>query len=88
MPREDHIDRFNLSDVFEYMSADNYAGLLRKIAAAGAPGARLAYWNLLAERRRPEHMNDTLRSRPELADRLHQTDKAFFYARFVLEEVL
>ena len=87
-PGEYPIDRFNLSDVFEYMSLDNYTAQLRKIAAAGAPGARLAYWNLLAERRRPEDMSGTLRSSYELADRLHQTDKAFFYGSFVLEEVL
>lgn len=88
IPEEDHIDRFNLSDIFEYMSAESYARLLKKIAAAGSRGARLAYWNLLAPRRRPNHMDDTLRPRAEVADQLHQRDKAFFYSDFVLEEVL
>src|SRR5262249_29947806 len=48
------IDRFNLSDIFEYMSEKNYHRLLERLAAAGRPGARLAYWNMLVPRSRPE----------------------------------
>src|SRR5262249_8572273 len=44
------IDRYNLSDIFEYMSADNYEQLLQKLVAAGRPGGRLAYWNMLVPR--------------------------------------
>jgi S-adenosylmethionine-diacylglycerol 3-amino-3-carboxypropyl transferase len=82
------IDRFNLSDIFEYMSPDNYQRLLQKLVGAARPGSRLAYWNMLAPRRRPETMADHLRPLDELARRLHQTDKAFFYSDFIIEEVL
>jgi S-adenosylmethionine-diacylglycerol 3-amino-3-carboxypropyl transferase len=82
------IDRFNLSDIFEYMSLDNYHHLLKRLIETGRPGSRLAYWNMLAPRRRPEAMAGQLRSLDELARRLHGADKAFFYNHFVLEEVI
>ena len=82
------VDRFNLSDIFEYMSPENYRRLLEQIVAGARPGGRLAYWNMLAPRSRPEALADRLKPLTELAARLHAQDKAFFYSRFVVEEVL
>lgn len=82
------IQRFNLSDVFEYMSEEATGHLLRSLASIGSQGARLAYWNMLAPRSRPESLAGTLQPKKELAEELHQSDKAFFYSRFVVEEVL
>jgi S-adenosylmethionine-diacylglycerol 3-amino-3-carboxypropyl transferase len=81
------IDRFNLSDIFEYMSEANYHHLLKQLADCGRRGARLAYWNMLVPRRRPDSLAERLRSLPDLARKLHQQDKAFFYSDFVVEEV-
>ena len=81
-------DRFNLSDVFEYVDEAHYAALLERLAEVGTPGGRLAYWNLLAPRRRPASLAHRLRPLRELGDRLHATDKAPFYGAFVVEEVL
>lgn len=78
---------YNLSDIFEYMSEENTADLLGKIAGASVPGARLAYWNMLAPRSRPESMADRLVSMEEEGVRLLSEDRAFFYSRFVVEEV-
>ena len=44
------IDKFNLSDIFEYMSAENYSKLMRKIYDNAENNALLAYWNLIVER--------------------------------------
>lgn len=82
------VDRFNLSDIFEYMSEANYHSLLRLLVSHARPGGRLAYWNMLAPRSRPESMAGELRPLEELSKRLHWQDKAFFYSRFVVEEVL
>jgi S-adenosylmethionine-diacylglycerol 3-amino-3-carboxypropyl transferase len=81
------IDCYNLSDVFEYMSEANYHRLLEKLVDRGRPGGRLAYWNMLAPRSRPEAMADRLRPLGELAGRLHLADKAWFYSRFVVEAI-
>ncbi len=85
---EEAVDGFNLSDIFEYMSEENYTLLLEKLIRAGRPGARLAYWNMLVPRRRPESLADLLRPLGELAADLHLRDRAFFYSAFVVEEIL
>jgi S-adenosylmethionine-diacylglycerol 3-amino-3-carboxypropyl transferase len=82
------IDRFNLSDIFEYMSEDNYRQLLEKLVHAGRPAGRLAYWNMLAPRSRPESMAGCLKPLSGEAERLFQQDNAFFYSAFVLEEMI
>ena len=81
------IDAFNLSDIFEYMSEANAEALLAKVARAGRPGARLAYWNMLAPRSRPESLAEQLVPLSDLAAELFAQDKAFFYSAFVVEEV-
>jgi S-adenosylmethionine-diacylglycerol 3-amino-3-carboxypropyl transferase len=80
------VDGFNLSDIFEYMSEENAAVLLARLARAARPGARFAYWNMLAPRRRPESLAAVLAPRRDLSEPLFRADKAFFYSDFVVEE--
>jgi S-adenosylmethionine-diacylglycerol 3-amino-3-carboxypropyl transferase len=82
------VSKFNLSDIFEYMSAENCRHLLSRLAEASRSGGRLAYWNLLAPRHRPPSLADRLRPLGETAERLHRGDKTWFYSAFVLEEVI
>lgn len=82
-----NLSKFNLSDIFEYLSAENTETLLRKIAASARPGARLAYWNMLAPRCAPNALRDRIRPLSELAGWLHLRDKAFFYSAFIVEEI-
>ncbi|GIV78567.1 MAG: hypothetical protein KatS3mg050_2961 [Litorilinea sp.] len=81
------IDRFNLSDIFEYMSPDAYRAVLERLADCGRPGGRLVYWNMLVPRSRPPELAHRLRPLAELAQALHQQDKAFFYRALVVEEI-
>ena len=82
------VDAFNLSDVFEYMSEQNAERVLSQIAESGKPGARLAYWNMLAPRSRSDALADRIASMPELSAELFAQDKAYFYSAFVVEEVI
>lgn len=82
------VDKVNLSDIFEYMSEENTAALLARIADAGRPGGRIAYWNMLAPRRRPASLAARLRPRDDVAGPLFAQDKAFFYSALVVEEVV
>ena len=82
------LDRFNFSDLFEYVSVEHYHRMLDAILRCSRSGARLAYWNMLAPRRRPDALAPRLRSLDADADRLHLQDKAFFYSAFRLEEVV
>jgi S-adenosylmethionine:diacylglycerol 3-amino-3-carboxypropyl transferase len=81
-------DRFNLSDLFEYVSIEHYERVLEAILSRSRPNARLAYWNMLAPRRRPDRLAARLRPLDDLAGALHRSDRAFFYSAFRVEEVL
>ena len=78
---------FNLSDVPEYLSAEETESLLRACVASARPGARLAYWNLLVPRWRPESMADVLDRDEPLGAALIERDRAFFYGAFQVETV-
>ncbi len=80
-------DGYNLSDIFEYMSPDHFRCLLERVLASASPGARLAYWNMLVPRTRPEELADRLLPVRE-ANSWFARDRAFFYSRFVVEEVI
>lgn len=79
--------RFNLSDLFEYMSEEGQRALLDRLLAVAPPGARLAYWNMMVPRCRPPELSERLVPLADQAERLHQADKAIFYRAFVLEQV-
>jgi S-adenosylmethionine-diacylglycerol 3-amino-3-carboxypropyl transferase len=81
------IDRFNLSDVFEYLSEDESNGVFERIAEVGRSGGRLAYWNMLVPRCRPDYLADRIRPLPDLSSRLHAKARTFFYNDFVVEEI-
>jgi S-adenosylmethionine-diacylglycerol 3-amino-3-carboxypropyl transferase len=70
------------------MAPEQYHALLEQLTTSGRPGARLAYWNMLAPRRRPQSMAPQLRPLDQLSAALFQQDKAFFYSDFVVEEVV
>lgn len=80
-------DCFNLSDIFEYMSPASYEQLLKLIVSSARSGARLAYWNMLAPRSRPESMAALLHPLADLSSQLFARDQAFFYSALVVEEV-
>lgn len=81
------IAAFNLSDIFEYMSPDEHARTYERLVANAAPGARLAYWNLLAPRGVPPSLHARVTPHAKAAARLHAQDKAWFYGAFHLDEV-
>lgn len=82
------IDSYNLSDIFEYLSLPNYCQLLDRLVESGRSNGRLVYWNMLAPRSRPDQMCDSLRPLTDLAESLYAQDKAFFYSKFVVEEIV
>jgi S-adenosylmethionine-diacylglycerol 3-amino-3-carboxypropyl transferase len=80
-------DRFNLSDIFEYLTPEASADLFAQIARTGRPGGRVAYWNMLARRRRPRELAHHLVPLAELGRQLHRQDKAFFYSAFRVDAI-
>lgn len=92
---ESHLDkspsarfqRYNMSNLFEYMSASAYEALLERLIASANPGARFVYWNMLTPRSRPDSLRGKLKPMDQEAQNLLQEDRAFFYSRLVIEEV-
>lgn len=80
-------NRFNLSDIFEYMSPEEYERHLNLILKVGKPGGRVAYWNMLAPRRCPSTLASQLRSLDQLSATLFKGDRAFFYSDLRVEEL-
>ncbi len=80
-------DGYNLSDIFEYLDPATTERLYGRLLDTARPGARLAYWNMLVPRRRPEVFADRIIERTDLAKELFLRDRAFFYSAFRIDEV-
>lgn len=79
-------DGFNLSDIFEYMSYNQYEEELRNILDHTNPGARLVYWNMLADRTYINGLEKKMRFLDKEAAELFKQDKAFFYKSLIVGE--
>jgi S-adenosylmethionine-diacylglycerol 3-amino-3-carboxypropyl transferase len=81
------IDRFNLSDIFEYISPSGSEALFHDIVRCGRSGGRLAYWNMEAPRRCPPALAGRVIALDELSQRLYRETMTFFYSGFYVEEL-
>ena len=86
--REDveYISKYNLSDIFEYMSEEEMCKIIEKMLTKSKPGAKIAYWNMLSEKRASKYIEE-LKYKKEESKELFKKDKAFFYSDFIIEEV-
>ena len=80
-------DGFNLSDIFEYMDPADHERVYAELVDRASPGARLAYWNMLAPRGVPDAVADRVTPLTELAAELHRQDRAWFYSAFHVDRV-
>ncbi len=80
-------DGYNLSDIFEYLNELTGEQLYGRLLEHARPGARLAYWNMLAPRRCPAVFRDRVTPLDVLAEQLFERDRAFFYSAFRVDEV-
>ena len=82
------IDRFNLSDVFEYLSVPATGAACEQIARAGRRGGRLVYWNMQVPRACPERLRQRLQPLEGLAASLLARNMAAFYSALHIEALL
>jgi S-adenosylmethionine-diacylglycerol 3-amino-3-carboxypropyl transferase len=78
---------FNLSDIFEYMGEGAHDRAYAALLTRAPPGARVAYWNMLAPRGPSPSVAARVRPLHDLARQLHARDKAWFYQAFHVDEV-
>jgi S-adenosylmethionine-diacylglycerol 3-amino-3-carboxypropyl transferase len=82
---DEKITKYNLSDIFEYMSIGMYETLMQKLMTSSVSGGKMAYWNMLAPRSAvlSQKLNGVLEGMD--TTELFLKDKAFFYSQFICE---
>ena len=76
-------DRFNLSNIFEWMTNEVFNGIIREVLELARPGSRMAWRYTFARPRELDAQNlDRLAYEPELSEQLFQQDRAFIYESF------
>ena len=82
----DYISKYNLSDIFEYMDDSQMCKIYEKMKNKSGSGTRIAYWNMLADKRISKYYDD-LEYKEDESNKLLNKDKAFFYSKFIIEEI-
>lgn len=82
----DYISKYNLSDIFEYMSDEQMCKIVDKIFTKSNIGTKIAYWNMLADKRASKYYKELEYKENESKELLNK-DKACFYSKFILEEI-
>ncbi len=83
----DSIDKFNFSNIFEWMPGSSFESLLRETLRVASSRAVIVYRNLLVPRSRPAALASRLLPRNGLAELLLSADRSFIYDRYVIEQV-
>lgn len=76
-------NKFNLSNIFEYMDPELFDSVGRNFIQNGMPNSRYAYWNLMVPRKLSELKNSGMKS--QNASELIKVDKGFFYHKIQID---
>jgi S-adenosylmethionine-diacylglycerol 3-amino-3-carboxypropyl transferase len=76
-------DKFNLSNIFEWMTNEVFNDIIREVLGLARPGSRMAWRYTLARPRDLDGENlERLEYEKELSDQLFKQDRAFIYESF------
>lgn len=84
---EQSSDLLNLSDVFEYMDVKESESLGLEARRVLKCGGRLAYWNMIVDRKLSSNIAN-LAVKRELCKDLAGLSRTFFYRRYLVEEAI
>ncbi|MAG47166.1 hypothetical protein CL617_01050 [archaeon] len=83
---DNKFSKFNLSDIFELNSQNEYEDLMEEIARLSKENGKICYWNNLVPRFK--HIkNKNLIMDNFTSNNLHSKDRVHFYSRFILEDI-
>ena len=77
-------NKFNLSNIFEYMDAETFARISKQIIGNSIIDSKFAYWNLMVSRDVTDVDASVV---PVVSNRLNG-DNGFFYSKFLLNQKL
>jgi S-adenosylmethionine-diacylglycerol 3-amino-3-carboxypropyl transferase len=84
---EDSISKFNFTNIFEWMSPEEYTLLLLETVRTAKDGAVITYRNHIVTRSRPEIFADQIIPDIKLSIELHKRDRSFIYKAYVVERI-
>lgn len=80
-----NFDRFNLSNIFEYMNDEIFRSTAEALAEISNPDAKFAYWNLMIERQISKILSNFTRDEDE--SNWSTRDQGFFYMQYIVEQL-
>ncbi|MDP6642172.1 MAG: DUF3419 family protein [Candidatus Nanoarchaeia archaeon] len=83
--KEKSFSKFNLSDVFEAKTQEEYEDILKEIKRVSKRNGKICYWNNLV--RRSKHQVNGIIQDKKFSEELYKKDRVHFYSRFVVEKV-
>jgi S-adenosylmethionine-diacylglycerol 3-amino-3-carboxypropyl transferase len=81
------ISKFNFTNIFEWMSMDEFSILLLETLRNAKDGAVITYRNHLVKRSRPEMFADQIIPDTKLSLELLKRDRSFIYKAYVVERI-
>ncbi|MBD79217.1 MAG: S-adenosylmethionine--diacylglycerol 3-amino-3-carboxypropyl transferase [Crocinitomicaceae bacterium] len=72
-------DKFNLSNIFEYMNPEVFQAVSQNLVENSNKGARFAYWNLMVDRQMSRVIQE-LNKDQKSSEKLTKKDNGFFYS--------
>ena len=85
--QESEINKFNLSNIFDWVSDEQFVELMKHIVRVGKNNARFAYWNLLRKHILHEKTTKDVSSKTKISAKLLKDDRAFVYTNFEIGEI-
>lgn len=82
----DSFSKFNLSDIFELKTQEEYEAILREIARVSKKNSKVCYWNNLVPRYEHQSVENIVPNKT-LSARLSEKDRCHFYSRFIVENI-
>ena len=83
------IDCFNFSNIFDWVSTENFAKLMREVVRIARPGARLCYWTNIVNTKREidPARNPEIREDRALEDKIFAVNRTPGYSSVVIARV-
>jgi S-adenosylmethionine-diacylglycerol 3-amino-3-carboxypropyl transferase len=83
----DTISKFNFTNIFEWMSIEEFTLILLETLRIAKDGAVITYRNHLVTRNRPEVFSDRIIPDMKLSLELRKKDRSFIYKAYVVERI-
>ncbi len=82
------LSKLNLSDIFEYMSQEEFESSLKEISRVLRRGSKLSFWTLFVKRNVPKDFRNIFYYDKEVSEKIYASSRTFFYGSFNLWQMV